>query len=170
MSENSQPHSTIQPDEIFRITNPATLKVLADPLRIEILRAFRNPKTVKEVSSKVGMPATKLYYHVNLLEKHKLIQVVGINIETGIVEKQYQVTRDAIKRCFEAGVNFFDTAEIYASGSAETQMGRAFKELGYKREELVISTKLWRVGPGPNDSFLSRKHLLEGIDNSLKRL
>ena len=85
-------------------------------------------------------------------------------------EKQYQVTRDAIKRCFEAGVNFFDTAEIYASGSAETQMGRAFKELGYKREELVISTKLWRVGPGPNDSFLSRKHLLEGIDNSLKRL
>jgi aryl-alcohol dehydrogenase-like predicted oxidoreductase len=49
-------------------------------------------------------------------------------------------------------------------------MGRAFKELGVKREDIVVSTKLWRVGDGVNDMFLSRKHLLEGINNSLKRL
>jgi aryl-alcohol dehydrogenase-like predicted oxidoreductase len=49
-------------------------------------------------------------------------------------------------------------------------MGRAFKELGFKREEIVVSTKLLRIGNGPNDTFLSRKHIIEGITNSLKRL
>ena len=49
-------------------------------------------------------------------------------------------------------------------------MGRAFKELGFKREEIVVSTKLLRIGDGPNDTFLSRKHIIEGITNSLKRL
>jgi len=49
-------------------------------------------------------------------------------------------------------------------------MGRAFKELGVKREDIVVSTKLWKVGNGVNDVFLSRKHLIEGINNSLKRL
>ncbi len=49
-------------------------------------------------------------------------------------------------------------------------MGRAFKELGYRREDLVVTTKLFKLGKGANDGFLSRKHLLEGINNSLKRL
>ena len=49
-------------------------------------------------------------------------------------------------------------------------MGRAFKELDYRREDMVISTKLLRSGMGVNDGFLSRKHILEGTKNSLKRL
>lgn len=49
-------------------------------------------------------------------------------------------------------------------------MGRAIKELGYKREDIVVSTKLFKIGNGPNDSFLSRKHIIEGLTNSLKRL
>lgn len=49
-------------------------------------------------------------------------------------------------------------------------MGKAIKELGLPREELVISTKMFKIGPGLNDTFLSRKHLIEGIRNSLKRL
>jgi aryl-alcohol dehydrogenase-like predicted oxidoreductase len=85
-------------------------------------------------------------------------------------EDSYTLTRDAMKKCYEAGVNFFDTAEIYGFGVAETVMGRAFKELGYPRENLVISTKLFKIGPGINDTFLSRKHIIEGINNSLKRL
>lgn len=84
--------------------------------------------------------------------------------------EDYEITRDAMKLCFEAGVNFFDTAEIYGFGQAEEIMGRAFKELGFKREELVVSTKLFKIGQGVNDSFLSRKHIIEGINNSLKRL
>jgi aryl-alcohol dehydrogenase-like predicted oxidoreductase len=85
-------------------------------------------------------------------------------------EENYEVTRDSIKRCLEHGINFFDTAEIYNSGSAETLMGKAFKELNVRREDIVVSTKLWRVGNGVNDMFLSRKHLVEGMNNSLKRL
>jgi len=85
-------------------------------------------------------------------------------------EENYEVTRDSIKRCLEYGINFFDTAEIYNSGSAESLMGRALKELNVRREDIVVSTKLWRAGSGVNDMFLSRKHLVEGINNSLKRL
>jgi aryl-alcohol dehydrogenase-like predicted oxidoreductase len=75
-----------------------------------------------------------------------------------------------MKLCFEAGVNFFDTAELYGMGQAETIMGNAFKELGFKREEIVVSTKLWRCGQGVNEIMLSRKHIIEGLQNSLKRL
>lgn len=75
-----------------------------------------------------------------------------------------------IKRAYELGINFFDTAEIYGAGVAETIMGKAFKELNVEREELVVSTKLVKCGEGVNDSMLSRKHLTEGIQNSLKRL
>lgn len=84
--------------------------------------------------------------------------------------EDYEITRDAMKLCFEAGVNFFDTAEIYGMGQAETLMGKAFKELNFKREDLVVSTKIFKVGPGVNDTFLSRKHIVEAIHNSLKRL
>jgi len=84
--------------------------------------------------------------------------------------EDYDITRDAMKLCFEAGVNFFDTAEIYGMGQAETIMGKAFKELALKREEIVVSTKIFKVGPGVNDTFLSRKHIVEAIQNSLKRL
>lgn len=85
-------------------------------------------------------------------------------------EKDYELTRDAIKKCFENGVNFFDTAEVYGFGNAESAMGRAFKELGLKREEIVVTTKIFKIGPGVNDTFLSRKHIIEGLNNSLKRL
>ena len=85
-------------------------------------------------------------------------------------EKDYENTRDCMKKCFELGVNFFDTAEVYGQGQAEIAMGRAIKELGFRREDIVVSTKFMNSGPGPNDRFMSRKHLMEGINDSLKRL
>lgn len=69
---------------------------------------------------------------------------------------------------FDRGINFFDNAESYAHGEAEILMGKAVKE--FRREDLVISTKIFWGGNGPNDTGLSRKHLLEGTKNSLKRL
>jgi aryl-alcohol dehydrogenase-like predicted oxidoreductase len=68
-----------------------------------------------------------------------------------------------LSRCREAGVNFFDNAEVYANGRAEEIMGSAIKELGWKRSDVVISTKLFWGGQGPNDKGLSRKHIIEGI-------
>jgi len=69
---------------------------------------------------------------------------------------------------FDRGVNFFDNAEAYAHGEAELLMGKAIQE--FHREELVLSTKIFWGGNGPNDTGLSRKHLIEGTKNSLKRL
>jgi len=85
-------------------------------------------------------------------------------------QEAYDTTRECIKACFEAGVNFFDTAEIYGAGEAERQMGAAFKELGYAREDLVVTTKLMKCGDGVNDKMLSRKHLMEAMQISLGRL
>ena len=76
----------------------------------------------------------------------------------------------SMKAAYDAGCNFFDNAEVYAAGESETLMGAAIKRAGWKRSDLVISTKLFWGGKGPNDSGLSRKHIVEGIDASLKRL
>ena len=73
-----------------------------------------------------------------------------------------------IRQAIDAGVNFLDNAEVYADGIAESLMGMAIKS--YRREDLVISTKIFWGGSGPNQTGLSRKHLLEGTRNSLKRL
>jgi voltage-dependent potassium channel beta subunit len=73
---------------------------------------------------------------------------------------------------YDAGVNFFDNAEAYASGMSETIMGLVLKKAGWRRSSYVISTKLfWGLNDGPNEkNRLSRKYLLEAIHGSLKRL
>ncbi len=79
---------------------------------------------------------------------------------------------DMMKAAYEAGVNFFDNAEVYAGGKSEEVMGAAFKELGWRRGSYLVSTKIfWGLHKGPNErNTLNRKRLLEGIDGSLKRL
>ena len=85
-----------------------------------------------------------------------------------------QLDVDAALACmsaaFDAGVNFFDNAEVYAGGKAELIMGEAFKKAGWKRSDLVVSTKIFWGGQGPNDRGLSRKHIVEGTDAALERL
>jgi voltage-dependent potassium channel beta subunit len=71
---------------------------------------------------------------------------------------------------FERGVNFFDNAEAYASGKAEVVMGNVIRRAGWKRSDLVVSTKLFWGGKGPNDKGLSRKRIVEGTERSLSRL
>jgi len=78
---------------------------------------------------------------------------------------------ECIKAAHKGGVTFFDTAEIYGFGSGEKVMGKAIKELEADRRDLVISTKLWKCpAKGINNTMLSRKHLLEGMKNSLERM
>jgi voltage-dependent potassium channel beta subunit len=76
--------------------------------------------------------------------------------------------KQLMQLAFEQGVNFFDNAEAYAAGEAETLMGEALKS--FQRSDVVVSTKIFWGGQGPNDVGLSRKHLLEGTKRSLKRL
>ena len=81
-----------------------------------------------------------------------------------------EIANQCMSAAYEAGVNFFDNAEVYAGGQAEIVMGNVIKKAGWKRSDLVISTKIFWGGDGPNDSGLSRKHILEGTDAALGRL
>lgn len=77
--------------------------------------------------------------------------------------------RTCIERAYDLGINFFDTANVYAGGEAEKVVGQVLRQ--YPRESYVLATKVYfPMGQGPNDRGLSRKHILEQCDASLKRL
>ncbi len=79
--------------------------------------------------------------------------------------------RPFIRRALELGFNFFDTADMYSVGASEEVLGRALKDFGPGRERLVIATKVFNpMGGGPNERGLSRKHIFNAIDASLRRL
>lgn len=80
-----------------------------------------------------------------------------------------EMASNLIHRAYDAGINFFDNADIYADGKAEEVMGAAIKDL--PRTSLVISSKVfWRTMPGPNGKGLSRKHIMESCEASLRKL
>ena len=81
-----------------------------------------------------------------------------------------EVAEQCMRAAYDAGVNFFDNAEGYADGNAEIVMGNVIKRAGWKRSDLIISTKIFWGGRGPNDRGLSRKHVIEGANAALKRL
>jgi len=77
--------------------------------------------------------------------------------------------KDLIQLGYDNGINYFDNADIYANGQSEVVMGKAIKDL--PREALVLSSKVfWKTMPGPNGRGLSRKHIMESCDASLKRM
>lgn len=85
----------------------------------------------------------------------------------GYVEKEKAV--QSIHKAYELGVNFFDTANIYERGESERVVGETLRQ--YPRESYVLATKVWgKMGDGPNDSGLSRKHIVEQCESSLQRL
>ena len=82
------------------------------------------------------------------------------------------LARECMAAAFDAGVNFFDNAEVYAKGESETIMGAVLKKMGWRRSSYIISTKFfWGLHDGPNEkSTLNRKYLMQAIDGSLARL
>jgi voltage-dependent potassium channel beta subunit len=89
----------------------------------------------------------------------------GPQLDTGLAA-------DCLAAAYEAGVNFFDNAEVYAGGRSEQIMGEAFRKLGWPRHTYVVSTKFfWGILDGPNTrNTLNRKYLAQAIDGSLERL
>ncbi len=83
--------------------------------------------------------------------------------------KDRELSRSIITKAYNSGINFFDIADIYAKGASETMMGETLRD--FPRHTLVISSKLyWPMSDDPNDRGLSRKHIMESIDRSLKRI
>ncbi|WP_028494073.1 aldo/keto reductase family protein [Thermus antranikianii] len=94
---------------------------------------------------------------------------LGAWVTFGDVVKDKETIREIVRIAYEGGVNFFDNADVYARGLAEEIMGEVLRE--FPRHTLVLSTKAyWPMSEDPNDRGLSRKHLLESITQSLKRL
>jgi aryl-alcohol dehydrogenase-like predicted oxidoreductase len=80
-------------------------------------------------------------------------------------------SRPFIKRALEAGINFFDTADMYSLGASEEVVGRALKDFGPGRDRVVIATKVFNpMGDDPNQRGLSRKHIRHAVEDSLRRL
>lgn len=117
---------------------------------------------------------------VSVLSFGNMSQIIGIAEE----EKQSFMT-ESVKRCLAHGINYIDTAELYGFGEAERLLGNSLKDLQVKREEVVISTKIFHgagdkgspvaqiayyQSMGLNQVGTSRKHVIEGTKNSLKRL
>src|SRR5688572_23056915 len=81
-----------------------------------------------------------------------------------------EASRPFIQRALDLGINFFDTADVYSLGASEEVLGRALKDFA-RRDEVIIATKVYNpMGPGPNQRGLSRKHIMDSIDASLRRL
>lgn len=103
---------------------------------------------------------------------HSGLKVSEISLGSWITfgsQVQEQAASELIHAAYEQGINFFDNADMYANGQAEIIMGQAIKDL--PREALVLSSKVfWPTMPGPNGRGLSRKHIRESIDASLKRM
>lgn len=103
------------------------------------------------------------------------IQVGELSFGSWVTFHTQSGVRDAIEMmaaAYDAGVNFFDNAEVYANGKSEEIMGAALRKLGWRRGSYLVSTKLfWGLHDSPNEkNTLNRKYLIEGIDGSLKRL
>ncbi len=100
----------------------------------------------------------------------KISEITYGNWLTHGSQVESDVATQCVRAALDAGISTFDTADAYANGAAEEVLGAALA--GERRESLEIFTKVyWPVGPkGPNDTGLSRKHIMEGIDGSLRRL
>ena len=76
-----------------------------------------------------------------------------------------------VKAAIEGGINFFDTADVYSAGFSEKTLGQSFRNLNIARKDVVLATKVYnRMGTGRNDVGASRKHIMDGIEASLRRL
>lgn len=95
----------------------------------------------------------------------------GRGIWTAIGTLEQQAVDALMKNAFDAGINFIDTANIYSIGLSEELTGKSIRNLGLKRDDLIIATKVrGKMGDGVNEVGLSRKHILAQVDDSLRRL
>lgn len=147
MAKTKQVQSTEQTEEAlptpqaeFVIQDIETLRAISDPLRIRLLELMAQPQTVKEIATQLGVGKTKLYYHLNLLEKHGIIRVVRTRVVSGIIEKSYQV----------AAFSFRPAKELLLQGDEGKAQGAAIIEsiLDATRADLTHSFKMGQVALG----------------------
>ena len=169
----------VEIEEEIVITDLETLKVISDPLRMQILEhvGFASDAgmliTVKQLSDSLGVPPTKLYYHVNLLEKHDLIRVVETRVVSGIIEKHYQIRARRIRAELDISKNFDknqDEGAALTLTSIETIFDSAYKNveqsLRHRMQEsnveddepvnMLSSHTMMQLTPRQSEEFISK--------------
>lgn len=139
-----------QPIEELWLHDIETIKIYADPRRLEIIKLMQKPTTVKEISDRLDIAPSKLYYHIKLLRDHGLIQEVGHNIESGIVEKIYQVRARHFKM-----VNPLINAEVPPE-AADALISSMLDETAQAFRQTLLHEKRDGRSP-PRYPFLSKK-------------
>ncbi|XP_064610710.1 voltage-gated potassium channel subunit beta-2-like isoform X2 [Liolophura sinensis] len=81
-----------------------------------------------------------------------------------------EMAEEILTLAYESGINYFDTAEVYAAGKAETVLGKVLKKKAWRRSSYIVSTKIYWGGKAETEKGLSRKHIIEGLKASLERL
>ncbi|WP_070107106.1 aldo/keto reductase [Burkholderia plantarii] len=95
----------------------------------------------------------------------------GSGVYRHIGEMNQARADELVKAGIEAGINFFDTADVYSDGESEAMLGQSLRNLGIPRKDVVLATKVYsRTGPGPNDVGASRGHIMDAVEASLTRL
>ena len=138
MVSELQPRTDFIPAEEFIVDDLDTLKVLSDPLRLRIRELMEKPTTVKRIAEKLDMLPTKLYYHINLLEKHGLIVLVDTRIVSGIIEKHYQIAAHTVR----VAKHLLSTGADPEAEGLNLTMGTI---LDSTREELLASARAGMV-------------------------
>jgi DNA-binding transcriptional ArsR family regulator len=156
------------PNAEITISEPETLKVIADSLRLQILKQLKQPATVKQVGEALDLAPSNLYYHFSQLEKHKFIQVVDTRLVSGIVEKHYQVAArrfkvddtllatpvDAAQHIDGLLAAIFDNAKLEIKKSVEAGIMPLGKETPCREGVLIQTTIL--PSQSQLDEFCSR--------------
>ena len=135
------------PQAEFVIQDIETLRAISDPLRIRLLELMAQPQTVKEIAAQLGVGKTKLYYHLNLLEKHGIIRVARTRVVSGIIEKSYQVT----------AYSYRPAKELLLRGDEGKEHGVAIVEsiLDATRTDLTHSLNTGQAALGPGETALT---------------
>jgi DNA-binding transcriptional ArsR family regulator len=131
---------TVERARVFEIADVATLKAVADPLRMRLLMALdEGPLTVKELAAKLEVPQTRLYYHVRMLEQFGLLAVASTRLVSGIEERRYAATAES-----------WDIADELINSPAVSDVLKAMFDLA--RVELMLAMPHARPRPGEPDS------------------
>jgi DNA-binding transcriptional ArsR family regulator len=177
MTKKDRKMSGLEPENILVIDNLETLKVVADPLRLKILELLRRePQAVKQLAAAIGVPIKKLYYHVNLLEEHRLIRVASTRVVSGIIEKQYQVTayrltvdRSLLSPASEAPGDSLDAFLSMILDHTKSEIAKSVRagliqlgeEKSLQQRGLVLGRIWMRLSPTRADAFLARLQELQ---------
>ena len=147
--------------DIFTITDIETLKAVSTPFRQSLMRLMaEKPRTVKEMARELDMPPSRLYYHVNQLEKHGIIRVVETRLVSGILEKRYQISA----RDFRVDRSLLAPGSEQEMAAIETMLQSTFEvaEKEIRRGLRAGAIDMSRTIPEPGAVFIG--HALTNLD------